>query len=104
MSSRAVLALGRTKAGCGGRSDSDTSSAGDAEAVVSVDECQNYDGDAGVSDDKLILGSSFPSSGPLATLAQLADGYEAYFDYANAELGGVDGHDIEVVSYDDGYD
>lgn len=99
-----AVALCLTTAGCGGRGTTEKSSSGDADAVVSVDGCQNYDGAAGVTDDKIILGSSFPSSGPLATLAQLADGYEAYFDYANAELGGVDGKDIEVVSYDDGYD
>lgn len=100
-----VLALCLIVAACGGRdADDGEAAAGNADAIVSIENCQNYNGTAGVTEDKILLGSSFPSSGPLATLAQLADGYEAYFDYANAELGGIDGRDVDIVSYDDAYD
>jgi branched-chain amino acid transport system substrate-binding protein len=93
-------------AGCGGgRESGDAGTEGAVtNGVLNLDACENYQASPGVSDSEILLGSSFPASGPLATLGQLAQGYRAFFDYANAELGGVGGRQIKVVSYDDGYD
>lgn len=104
LSSLATLSLCLSLTACNGREEASARATGDADAIVSIDGCQNYEASPGVTKDKILLGSSFASSGPLAVLAQLAVGFDAYFDYANAELGGVDGRDVEVVSYDDAYD
>ncbi len=102
--SLAALSLCIPLAACGGRDDTSAKAEGDSDSVVSIDECQSYEASPGVTDDQILLGASYPSSGPLATLGQLAQGFNAYFDYANAELGGVDGRDVKVLGYDDGYD
>ena len=44
------------------------------------------------------------SPGTYAAFAEISTGYQAYFDYVNEELGGVDGHQIELVTLDDGYE
>ncbi len=51
-----------------------------------------------------MIGSSFPQSGTYAAFAQISTGYQAYFDYVNEELGGVDGRQIRLVTLDDGYE
>ncbi|WP_433413268.1 ABC transporter substrate-binding protein [Microtetraspora malaysiensis] len=100
----AATAMVATIAGCG-RTSTDSRQDGDSgDHVVSIAKCQDYQPTAGITKDKILLGSSFPSSGPLAVLAKLAQGYRAYFKYVNAKDGGIGGRKIEVVSYDDAYD
>lgn len=50
------------------------------------------------------FGTSVPQSGLFAAFAKIAAGYTAYFDYLNAEEGGVDGREISVEVTDDGYE
>jgi len=57
----------------------------------------------GGSDAPIVVGMSFPLSGPLAGAAAVADGAAAYFERVNAD-GGVDGREIEYQVLDDGYD
>jgi len=52
----------------------------------------------------LKIGTSLPlSGGPAVLFAPLGAGQQAYIDYYNAEFGGIDGQEIEVVIKDDQY-
>ena len=107
----AVLALIAAACG-GGREDSSSDEENEAAAESTGDEAAEYlhvddcEGDftQGVTDDAIKIGSSFPQSGTFAAFAQISTGYQAYFDYVNEELGGVDGRQIEFTALDDGYE
>ncbi len=107
----AVLALIAAACG-GGREDSSSDEENEAAAESTGDEAAEYlhvddcEGDftQGVTDDTIKIGSSFPQSGPFAAFAQISTGYQAYFDYVNEELGGIDGRQIEFIALDDGYE
>jgi branched-chain amino acid transport system substrate-binding protein len=107
----AVLALVATACG-GGREDDDNAEANDAAAentgeeaaeFLHLDDCEG-DPTQGVTEDSILIGSSFPQSGTFAAFAQISTGYQAYFDYVNEELGGIDGRQIEFTALDDGYE
>lgn len=54
-------------------------------------------------DDKILIGMSAAFSGPSRELGyELYNGMKAYFDYVNKH-GGVNGRNIELIAYDDGY-
>ena len=58
----------------------------------------------GVSDDRIVFGQSAAFDGPAAALGVgMREGILAAFSEANAG-GGVKGHRLELVSYDDGYE
>lgn len=57
----------------------------------------------GISKNQIIIGGSFPFSGPLAAYGALSEGAKAYFSWVNAN-GGVNGRKIKYVTLDDGYD
>ncbi|QEW03959.1 ABC transporter substrate-binding protein [Microbacterium lushaniae] len=60
--------------------------------------------DEGAADDSpIVIGASWPQSGPLAAAAAGLHGFQAYIEATNAE-GGIDGRQIELVTADDGYD
>ena len=107
----AVLALIAAACG-GGREDSSSDEENEAAAESTGDEAAEYlhvddcEGDftQGVTDDTIKIGSSFPQSGTFAAFAQISTGYQAYFDYVNEELGGIDGRQIEFIALDDGYE
>lgn len=50
------------------------------------------------------LGVTLPKTGALAAFGVLGDGMKVFFDKVNAEKGGVDGHKIELIVKDDGYE
>jgi len=56
----------------------------------------------GVTDDKIVLGTWAPLTGPAATWGAVARGAQAYFDMVNAE-GGIHGRQVELLVRDDGY-
>jgi branched-chain amino acid transport system substrate-binding protein len=60
-------------------------------------------GDPGVSDDKVVIGSSGPLTGEAAAAAGVLKGAEAYFKYVNSK-GGVNGRTIDFKYLDDAYD
>jgi len=107
----AVLALVAAACG-GGREDSSSDEENEAAAESTGDEAAEYlhvedcEGDftQGITDDTIKIGSSFPQSGTFAAFAQISTGYEAYFNYVNEELGGIDGRQIEFTALDDGYE
>ncbi|MFW3168954.1 ABC transporter substrate-binding protein [Geodermatophilus sp. CPCC 206100] len=88
---RAVVALAAGTlllSACSGRAD---------------DSSDSGSGSGGGSDEPIVVGMSFPLSGPLSGAAAVADGAAAYFERINAE-GGVDGREIEYEVLDDAYD
>jgi ABC-type branched-subunit amino acid transport system substrate-binding protein len=63
-----------------------------------------YAGDPGVSADKILFGQSAALSGPASALGLgMRTGIEAAFKEINAQ-GGVNGHTLELVARDDGYE
>lgn len=107
----AVVAL--VLAACGGGREDDDDAGGDgggeettetAGGIVDLSECNSADFTTGVDDTSIKIGSSFPQSGTFAAFAEISKGYRAYFDYINAEEGGVDGRQIDFVAEDDAYD
>jgi branched-chain amino acid transport system substrate-binding protein len=58
----------------------------------------------GVTDTKILLGTSFPlSQSPAAAYSPITNGMIAYFDYINETEGGVNGRQIELMVCDDHY-
>ena len=64
----------------------------------------DYKPDQGVSATEILVGQSVPKTGPSAAFSLLTSGMQAYFDYANAELNGVNGKKLKLVALDDGYE
>jgi len=61
--------------------------------------------DAGISDTEIRIGDSYSYTGPNAPFGQaLPPAVKAYFQYLNEEKGGVNGRQLNWISYDDGYD
>jgi branched-chain amino acid transport system substrate-binding protein len=57
----------------------------------------------GVTPTTILLGGTFPLSGPAAAFGTLGPGANAYFQYVN-KRGGVNGRTIELRMRDDGYE
>lgn len=88
--------------------DDDTSSGGDGDESSSIDTSNcGSDPTQEIEGDTIKLVSSYPQSGSAASLAEVAAGWQAYFDMVNAD-GGVEiagnTYQIETESKDDEYD
>jgi branched-chain amino acid transport system substrate-binding protein len=57
----------------------------------------------GVTDDKIVLGGSYPFSGPASAYGTIAQAANARFQFENSK-GGVHGRKIEFKRLDDGYE
>ena len=57
----------------------------------------------GITDDKIVVGSWGPLSGPAALWGNISKGMDAYFKLVNEE-GGINGRQIEFILKDDAYD
>ncbi|MFI9557535.1 ABC transporter substrate-binding protein [Nonomuraea endophytica] len=105
----AALALLLTLTACGGRgpaqqpADAANTSGTTVEAVVRQDSCQDYEPSPGITKTAIKLGSSYPNSGPLASIGETNVGMNAYFEHLN-EKGGINGRRIELIGKDDQYD
>lgn len=105
-----TLAIALALTACGGRDDSTSSGGGGddggggstGDTVIPIDACPTPPTQV-IEGDTIKLGSSFPQSGLYSAFAEISKGWTAYFDYTN-DNGGVDGKEIEVVTYDDEYD
>lgn len=98
-----------TGSGGSGSSASSTSAAAkdplkDLGIDVKKDCPSDYKPTQGVSDAEILIGQSVPKTGPAASFQLLTTGMKAYFDYANTELGGVNGKKLKLVDLDDAYD
>ena len=95
--------------GCAGfdgrsRHDRDGSRGLRAVFVVDAEACDDPAAATAPIEGPLKIGTSLPlSGGPAVLFAPLAAGQQAYIDYYNAEFGGIDGQEIEVVIKDDQY-
>jgi branched-chain amino acid transport system substrate-binding protein len=57
----------------------------------------------GASDTEIKIGQTQPYSGPASAYSAIAKAEKAYFDYLNAEKGGIKGRKINFITLDDGY-
>ncbi|MET8986464.1 ABC transporter substrate-binding protein [Nonomuraea wenchangensis] len=81
---------------CGGRE-----SGGDAGTAASG-QCQGQQ-TTGITGKSIKLGGIYPLSGPASAYGDIPKGIKAYFDYVNAEKGGIGGRMVEFIVRDDGY-
>jgi branched-chain amino acid transport system substrate-binding protein len=58
--------------------------------------------DPGASDSEIKIGNIMPYSGPASSYASIGKSEAAYFRMIN-EQGGINGRNINFISYDDGY-
>jgi len=101
-------------AACTNSSDDKSDSKGDdgksgnvSEQIDDVlEDCPDGSDTAGIEGDTIKLISSYPQEGALAAFAEIAKGYNAYFDMVN-EAGGVEiagkKYQIEVEGFNDNY-
>ncbi|WP_460348185.1 ABC transporter substrate-binding protein [Actinoallomurus acanthiterrae] len=57
----------------------------------------------GISKGEILLGGTFPMTGPLASYGALAKGLNAYFQKINTD-GGIAGRKLRLITLDDAYD
>ncbi|MFC4123349.1 ABC transporter substrate-binding protein [Nocardia rhizosphaerae] len=100
MRTKAIHAIGlaaallATLTACGGRgADTGTVGQGDCKGQQTT----------GITDTSIKLGGIYPLSGPASAYSEVPKGIKAYFDYINAEQGGIDGRKVEYLVRDDGY-
>jgi len=58
--------------------------------------------DQGADDDRILIGSTQPYSGPASAYSAIGKAMSAYFDMRNAD-GGINGRRIDFIVLDDGY-
>ncbi|MEV0538461.1 ABC transporter substrate-binding protein [Nocardia salmonicida] len=92
----AVLVAATAATACGGRGDS----AGDG--TVAQGDCKGQQ-TVGITDTTIKLGGVYPLSGPASAYGAIPKGVRAYFDYVNAEQGGIGGRAVQYQVRDDGY-
>jgi branched-chain amino acid transport system substrate-binding protein len=64
--------------------------------------------DPGITSGKIVIGGTFPLSGPASSYGPIGVGMKAYFSYINARRGpdgkrGINGRQIDFKVYDDGF-
>jgi branched-chain amino acid transport system substrate-binding protein len=79
-----------------------------AAAVVCVAALAGAQADPGITSKKLVIGGTFPLSGPASSYAPIPVGLKVYFSYINARRGadkkrGIGGRQVVWKYYDDGY-
>jgi branched-chain amino acid transport system substrate-binding protein len=98
---------GRDDADDGGTAATTEPAAGDTEGTEGTEQAACGEPSTGISDGTVLIGGSYPLSGPASAYGAIPSGVEAYFAYANAELGGApvpfEGRELEYSVKDDGY-
>ncbi|MEV6219191.1 ABC transporter substrate-binding protein [Nocardia sp. NPDC051833] len=89
-----AAALLATLTACGGR--------GEETGTAAVGDCRGQQ-TVGITDTAIKLGGVYPLSGPASAYSEVPKGIKAYFDYVNAEQGGIGGRKVEYLVRDDGY-
>ena len=105
-----VVALVAVSCSGGGRStakSSTTTGGGDTkQAIVDAANCPSS-GTTGINGTTIKIGTSLPQSGLYSAFSEILKGEQAYFDYLNNDLGGVDvkgkKYKIELTAKDDAY-
>ena len=93
----ATLTLLVAAAACGGRGEEAA-----APSAAASGPCAGQQ-TTGITDTSIKLGGIYPLSGPASAYGAIPVGVKAYFDYVNAEKGGIGGRKVEFVVRDDGY-
>jgi len=63
---------------------------------IDISKCgKDYDAKKGIVNNEILIGQSVPLSGTFAGFGYLSTALKAYFDYANAELNGVNGKKLK---------
>src|SRR5262245_35582727 len=102
-----ALAIGLAAAGCASKGSGTPSPTATAAAAFAVDasKCPSSATTALAAGATIKLGTILPLSGPLSVVgAGVSAGMQAYLKKVNADHGGVDGHQLELVAKDDAYD
>jgi ABC-type branched-subunit amino acid transport system substrate-binding protein len=84
-----------------------TTRAPDPLAAIGIDlsKCgSGYAPTKGIVNNEILIGQSVPQTGTFAGFGLLSTSLKAYFDYANAELNGVNGKKLKLVVKDDAYE
>lgn len=97
----ALLAVALTSTAACGRGESSSKDLPATRADGTVDPARCTGTTSGVTNDTITFGVSNPQSGPAAAVGKSREGIQAYFDYVNAEQGGVKGRQIKLVAKDD---
>ncbi len=95
-----------TEAPTDGEAPEDTEAPDDGGEAYAVDleACEDPDAASAPIEGNIKIGTSIPlSGGPAAVWAPIGAGQQAYIDYYNAEFGGVNGQQLELVAKDDQY-
>jgi ABC-type branched-subunit amino acid transport system substrate-binding protein len=72
---------------------------------IDVSKCgSGYAPTKGIANNEILIGQSVPQTGTFAGFGLLSTSLKAYFDYANAELNGVNGKKLKLVVKDDAYE
>jgi branched-chain amino acid transport system substrate-binding protein len=117
-----TIALALVFAACGsGRDDDDSSGGGSSDTTgegdggdgggggfeIDTANCLTDPSTVEITGDTIKVGTSLPQSGTYAAFSSILKGEQAYFDYLNAEKGGVEiagqPYQIELVAKDDAY-
>ncbi len=84
--------------------DGDSEDASGNAFAVDVSNCEDPGAATAAIEGTITIGTSIPlSGGPAVLFAPFADGQQAYIDYYNAENGGVNGQELELIVKDDQY-
>ncbi|MEM9515503.1 MAG: ABC transporter substrate-binding protein [Actinomycetota bacterium] len=87
-----------------GTVDDDEAVAEGAGFAVDTSVCEDPDAATATIEDTIKIGTSIPlTGGPAVLFAPFGAGQQAYIDYYNAEFGGVNGQELELVVKDDMY-
>lgn len=84
-----------------------TTKAGDPFAAIGLDlsKCgSGYSPTKGIVNNEILIGQSVPQTGTFNGFGLLSTSLKAYFDYANAELNGVNGKKLKLIVKDDAYE
>jgi branched-chain amino acid transport system substrate-binding protein len=98
-----LLGIAGCNRGSDGTSNSGSTASSSSKAAALIDPSRCHNTTTGVTSDTITFGLSHPESGPSAATGRIADGTQAYFNYLNAEKGGVKGHQLKLIKKDDSF-
>ncbi len=104
----AVLALVLAACGGGRSDDNGGGGGGSTSGAIDTSQCPTDPSKVTVEGDTITLGTSLPQSGIYSAFKEILAGSQAYLEYMNNELGGVEiagkKYKVELVAKDDAYE
>ena len=74
-----------------------------ATTAVASSAAASHKGTPGVTSKQIVIGGTFPYSGPAALYKTIPSAEQAFYAYVNAKYHGVFGRKINDITLDDGY-